>query len=108
MALYLTLSLASVFLTFVIAMFFEIRLMYSLSSIRVILHISAPYDSTAITLLLKIFSFVLVLFLVDFQNCLTAMNATLTKVSLLLMISWAPPCLDNTHHSYAYETINVF
>lgn len=39
----------SVFLTFVIAIFFEIRLMYSLSSIRVILHISAQCDITAIT-----------------------------------------------------------
>ena len=77
-------SLASVSLIFVVAMFFEKRSIF-FSSVRVILHISATCTGTATPLLLDTYSSVLVLNFVDFHNCLNVTNAPLAKDSLLLM-----------------------
>ena len=83
-------SLASVSLIFVVAMFFEKRSIF-FSSVRVILHISATCTGTgtgtgtATPLLLDTYSSVLVLNFVDFHNCLNVTNAPHAKDSLLLM-----------------------
>ena len=77
-ALRLTLSLASESLSSVVDMSFK-KVFHLFSFVRVIIHMLALYNNTAIRLLLMISSFFMVVYMVAFYNYFNVTNAPLIK-----------------------------
>ena len=76
------------------------------SSLLVIRHSSAQYISTDITLVLKSFNLVLILYLDDFQILFSGLTAVLASPNRLVMSASVPPVLSIVAPRYRKDSVS--